>query len=267
MKPPVKIAAFVVGLVVVFGAAFGCGTVMSNGNKHASVTGGHGGHDAAAPMHGMGAEDQGYRMVADETTFTTSRAAPFSFRIVDPKGVTVTGFDQLHERELHLIVVRRDLNGFQHVHPKKADDGTWTTELALPSAGTWRAFADIDPAGATGQVTVAADLTVEGEDTLLAPAHVPATDFDVSFDRDGSRIEVTVERGGATITPEPYLGARGHLVAIRRSDLAYAHVHPEEADESTVPFEAELPAGAYRLFFDFKVDGTVRTATTEVTVS
>ena len=26
---------------------------------------------------------------------------------------------------------------------------------------------------------------------------------------------------------EPYLGAKGHLVALREGDLAYLHIHPE----------------------------------------
>ena len=39
---------------------------------------------------------------------------------------TVTAYDVEHEKELHLIVVRRDFTGFQHVHPTLGDDGTWT---------------------------------------------------------------------------------------------------------------------------------------------
>ena len=35
-------------------------------------------------------------------------------------------YDVEHEKQLHLIVVRRDLTGFQHVHPTLAADGTWT---------------------------------------------------------------------------------------------------------------------------------------------
>ena len=62
---------------------------------------------------------------------------------------------------------------------------------------------------------------------------------------------------------EPYLGALGHLVAIRASDLAYLHVHPLErqAGPGEVPFAVEVPSeGSYRLFFDFSHQGTVRTA-------
>jgi hypothetical protein len=57
---------------------------------------------------------------------------------------------------------------------------------------------------------------------------------------------------------QEYLGARGHLVALRQGDLAFLHVHP---DESSQRFMATFPtAGAYRLFLQFKVDGRVHTA-------
>ncbi len=77
--------------------------------------------------------------------------------------------------------------------------------------------------------------------------------------------ELIVRRDGVVVTDlEPYLGANGHLVAMRSGDLAYAHVHPIEDDDSApgvVTFDAELnSAGRYGLFFDFKHNGTVHTA-------
>jgi hypothetical protein len=77
--------------------------------------------------------------------------------------------------------------------------------------------------------------------------------------------ELTVRRDGQLVIDlEPYLGAKGHLVAMRTGDLAYAHVHPVEADDDApgvVTFDAELSsAGRYGLFLDFKHEGTVHTA-------
>lgn len=78
---------------------------------------------------------------------------------------------------------------------------------------------------------------------------------------------------------QPYLGAYGHLVALRAGDLAYVHVHPggEPGDGGTRPgpgprpavsFTATAPsAGAYRLFLDFKHQGEVRTAAFTVTAA
>ena len=72
---------------------------------------------------------------------------------------------------------------------------------------------------------------------------------------DGTRSTVRVSRDGEPVTDlEPYLGAYGHLVALREGDLAYLHVHPEDGDAGPeVPFAVEVPsAGGYRLFFDFQ---------------
>jgi len=59
-------------------------------------------------------------------------------------------------------VVRRDLTGYQHLHPARAADGTWSVPLRLAEAGTYKAFADLQPAGAAMPMTLA-DLSVPGD--------------------------------------------------------------------------------------------------------
>jgi hypothetical protein len=63
-------------------------------------------------------------------------------------------------------------------------------------------------------------------------------------------------------TFEPYVGHRGHLVALRDGDLSYSHVHPlPEGGAGEIVFHTELPtAGSYRLFLQFKLAGVVHTA-------
>ena len=51
-------------------------------------------------------------------------------------------FDVEHTKRMHLIVVRRDMTGFQHLHPTQAPDGTWSVPLTLRDAGSYRVFAD-----------------------------------------------------------------------------------------------------------------------------
>ena len=38
--------------------------------------------------------------------------------------------------------IRRDLTGFQHLHPTMAPDGTWSIDLTLAEPGSYRAIAD-----------------------------------------------------------------------------------------------------------------------------
>jgi hypothetical protein len=186
----------------------------------------------------------------------------------------VTSYQVEHEKELHLIALRRDFTGFQHVHPARDASGVWSTRLDL-HPGSWRVFADFVPGGggATQGLTLGSDLEVSGEYAAAAPSK-PTTsarvdDLTVSLTgrpRAGqaSELAFAVSRGGRDVEPEPYLGARGHLVALREGDLAYLHVHP---DEEALSFATEVPtSGRYRLFLDVKIDGTVRTAAFTVEV-
>ena len=83
-----------------------------------------------------------------------------SFRVVGDDGAAITDFDVEHTKPMHLIVVRRDLTGFQHLHPRMDADGTWTTPLTLPEAGIYRAFADFTHEGEAQ--TAGADIAVDG---------------------------------------------------------------------------------------------------------
>jgi hypothetical protein len=82
---------------------------------------------------------------------------------------------------------------------------------------------------------------------------------------EGSDLRFTITRDGEPVRTEPYLGAGGHLVALREGDLAFLHVHP---DDEGVGFAATFPTeGRYRLFLQFKHAGAVQTVafTQEVT--
>ena len=71
-------------------------------------------------------------------------------------------------------------------------------------------------------------------------------------------LRFSVTRGGRPVAVEPYLGARGHLVALREGDLASSTSTP---DARRLRFKATLPtAGSYRLFLQFKTGGRVHTA-------
>jgi hypothetical protein len=166
---------------------------------------------------------------------------------------------------MHLIVVRRDLRRYQHLHPAQGPDGAWTTTLTLPEAGVYRAFADFRTAGA--QHTLGIDLFAPGafEPKDLPPAastaRVDGYEVSLADERDGE-LRFLVRRDGKPVADlQPYLGARGHLVALRDGDLAYQHVHPDAARAPRIAFHigASEP-GSYRLFLQFRHAGRVHTA-------
>jgi hypothetical protein len=77
-------------------------------------------------------------------------------------------------------------------------------------------------------------------------------------------VRFTITRDGQELdSVEPYLGADGHLVALREHDQAFLHTHPEgtPGGRGPISFRVEYPsAGRYRLFLQFKHAGEVRTA-------
>jgi|SRR5215211_274393 len=274
---PAKLAAFAAALVVLFGIALFAGATIGpkrdGGSSSAmgSEAGGHGMNQAATttpdPVRGLAVSQDGLKLALLTVNLDRGRPGQLSFAILGSGGSPVRDFDVEHEKRMHLIVVRRDGTGFQHLHPKLASDGTWRAPLTLADAGSYRVFADFSRAGEAH--TLAADLTVDGP-ADYRPLPEPATAADAGH---GYRVEIdapavsagseaelrfAVTKDGEPVAPEPYLGARGHLVALREGDLAYLHVHP---DEDSLAFMSEFPTdGRYRLYLQFKHGGAVHTA-------
>ena len=58
------------------------------------------------------------------------------FSVFNPKtGKQVTEFNILHDMPFHLFVVSRDFSHFDHIHPTKQKDSSFTIETILPKPG------------------------------------------------------------------------------------------------------------------------------------
>ena len=262
MSAAARVGSFGALLVAIFALAALAGraldppTEAAGSADHAASGSGGGGHETA----GSGA---GLRLVAQSpTTLTAGRPGRLTFRIVDAHGATLREFETEQARRMHLIVVRRDLRRFQHLHPVQDASGAWTTTPTLPDAGVYHAFADFRSGGA--RTTLGVDLFAGGRFEPLAlppPSTTAQVDgYDVALRDDGGRLRFTVGLGGKRRSDlQPYLGARGHLVMLRAGDLAYEHVHPVNADELTFATD-DLSPGRYRLFLQFRHADRVHTA-------
>jgi hypothetical protein len=297
MSAPLKLAGFALVLVLVFGLARAAGGAIGPDREGAAEqraqsdphgeapsgdagdvaipdggqAGGHGDAagraeggehegDAAAAVRGLAVSEGGLALDVARPELPRGKARTFRFAIRDEGGRAVRDFDVSHEKRMHLIVVRRDGRGFQHLHPRLDARGNWSTRLTLPRAGSYRVFADFKRDGRAS--TLATDLAVDGSASyrpLPAPATVARTDgYAVKLDADGSALRFDITRDGKPVETQPYLGAGGHLVALREGDLAFQHVHPTG---DGVAFEADLdPERRYRLYLQFKHAGRVHTA-------
>jgi len=280
----------------------GCGSSSTSGD-HASKHGKHGSsmpgmtHTAADhATHGMpsgmpgmtplvkGADGtrasaRGLTLKTDATAIRSGRKTLLALKVLDAQGMPVTKFDRDQTKLMHLIVVRDDFTGYQHIHPVLGSGGRFTVPLVLPAPGRYRAIADFTTA--RKRYALGVNITAPGR-VAAAPLPPPsstttADGYDIQFDHGplkpggSAKLTFTVRRAGKPVRAlQPYLGAFGHLVALRKPDLAYSHVHPvaHNAAGGTVTFDAEFASAAtYRLFLQFRAAGRVHTAPFTVAVA
>lgn len=273
MSSGTKLTAYAASLALVLGAGAAVGAAAGPDDTGEPTPAHGGGHDGAAT------DAHDYRFEPAVTSYAAPGTHEVAFRIVGPGGETVDDYEIEHDKEMHLIAVSQRLDRYAHVHPERDAEGVWRVDVPFPAAGPYRLYADFTPGGGTG-ITLAVDVAVAGPyepGPLDAPdSHADAGDgFRVEMRgtvaaHSESDVELHVTKDGEPVRLAPYLGASGHLVAIRGEDLAYLHVHPvtDDARRGEVQFAVEAGApGRYRLFFDFEVGGTVRTAAFTVDVT
>ncbi|MDC3415298.1 hypothetical protein [Aquibacillus salsiterrae] len=166
-----------------------------------------------------------------------------------------------HEKMIHLIVVSDDLEQFYHLHPDQTDEHRFETEIKLASTTAYKAFVDI---------------SVEGKNYKIKPIPINSANHNDQHLRtddqrvkviEGQKIELTttpfVVKEPVTIsfdidgvTPDPYLGALGHVVIVDEKLLQFIHVHPKFPTETV--FEAHFnKSGTYKLWAEFKINQKV----------
>src|SRR3954453_22970069 len=166
-----RLAAFTATLVVLLGGGVAVGKLINPSPPRAAsneeMT------DMATMVRGLAVADNDLRLVVATPDFTRGESQQLRFRIVDAKNQTVRDFDVEQTKRMHLVVVRRDLTGFQHLHPVQAGDGTWSVPLRLERPGSYRVFADFSHDDEP--TTLASDVRVDGKG-MLAPIPAPASE-------------------------------------------------------------------------------------------
>jgi hypothetical protein len=234
---------------------------------------------AAVAYNSDGLSDtyDGFR--AEPLTLPTRRGpGTVSLRIVGPHG-PVTDFQRLHTHPVHMYVLRDDLSGYQHLHPKLVS-GAWTTPVTIGDGGAYRVYAEFVPVGrhSGAEPTVLGVPFVIAGDTTMVPVPAPeaeARSGPVTVRRlDGtadlaagtqSVLQFQVTKGGKPVRLEPYLGAYAHLSNFEVRTQGLQHLHPLPANATGDPpadgvlaFHAAFAErGDKRMFLQFQVGGVV----------
>ncbi|MEK7647675.1 MAG: hypothetical protein AAB384_01400 [Patescibacteria group bacterium] len=189
----------------------------------------------------------------------------------------------VHEKRMHLILLRDDMTGFQHVHPEY-NDGQWTVKTTIANQGAYQMYVDIEPVEES-PITLRVPLTIGG--TTQQPqfpsvsANMSATVSGIQATlqtaselktKEHANLIFSLTQNGKLITQiDPYLGAFGHVVVLRHGDPDdFIHGHPiteTKPIDGKVVFESEFPTkGTYTIFAQFSINGQVKTFPITVSV-
>ena len=259
---PAKVAVFLIALTAIFGVAYLTGT-QSSALLAAPPASAHGQH--ASTFGGLSATADGYTMRLPDSTGTPGKDQFVELQITGADGRPVPDYTETDGAPMHVIAVRQDLTGYQHVYPEQGDGASWWAVLNL-APGPWRLIAEFRPAGLGQTVALGADLTISGDyrprplpevskrdrvDGYLATLTEPVTTFS-----NGLTV-VTLSRKGRPVTDLTAAhGSLGHGVLIRPGDLGYWHLHADPVDETyrgpDISFTGGVPEpGTYRMFTEF----------------
>lgn len=265
--------------------SLGCSKPDASAPMSNSSSSGHVGHsehpDSTDNPHEGHAKNAGatkYREMVvktNPTSPTMETPTQFDIHISGNDGKLVGSFDVIHEKLVHLIIVRDGLDVFAHLHPEVDSTGRISGEFTFPKPGTYRLFADHQPSGQAPGVAI--DQVVVAGTPVTAPSLI--TEMPTEVDVDGLTAKVALTTGQQESTVlfsmvddkgqpvgdlQPYLGAMGHLVIISADGQEYVHAHPlneaTTAPDGKVSFAAHFPKpGVYKAWGQFQRQGTIFT--------
>jgi len=235
-------------------------------SKHEKSQDKHGGHD--------GGQAESVLMVRTEpAAIKAEEPVRYNLMIHDATGAMIKDFETVHEKKLHLIIVRDGLDRFAHIHPEIDRAGNITGTFTFPTAGKYRLYADHKPTGkkhatSIAEVNVAGTPPPRPELVPNTPGRVKAekllADIAIEKAKAEGATRISFALFDAARKPiadlQPYLGAMGHLVVLSADGKQYVHSHPleEKSSGGAVAFEAHFPdPGIYKGWGQFRRSDTV----------
>jgi len=158
-----------------------------------------------------------------------------------PEGSPVTNLEIEHDKYIHVIGVRNDLNEFFHIHPVPKDgdpdSGIWEVGHIFDMPGTYKVWSDVRRDGQTHSfghnlISVSGEGDVSVRDTEFLE-NVIVGDYQIALDHTQliaqAEVEITFTVSdvvGRGVELEPFLAADMHLAIIKDDLNTYIHTHP-----------------------------------------
>ncbi|MBI2655818.1 hypothetical protein HYX06_05360 [Candidatus Woesearchaeota archaeon] len=185
----------------------------------------------------------------------------------------VSDLEIVHDKIMHVVLVRNDLKHFDHVHTEMTEPGVFSVPYKFSSSGTYRIWVDFTINGM--QHIVDFDINVPGSVELGEKDMLDGLKVNFISSKEiaaGKETELKFEIFDKSNKPAPitekFLAANAHLIAIDEALEEFNHNHDENFDEDNelIFSHTFTESGKYRLWVQFLAEGKVRTAGFDIVV-
>jgi hypothetical protein len=288
----------VLGLVLVAGGIYYAVSAQKGNAPQNTNTADHAsqGHDSPGQPVAQSHRSYNVQVTSNTSSIKPGQTTKITFKVLNDRQEVLKDFTVAHEKLMHFILVRKDLQHFQHLHPDfNQQTGEFSVNVNFPTDGPYRLYPDFTPTPENPQklpVTLTYDVNVGDMSKYRPQAVTPDTGIEKAVggytvthympetlkSQTQFDYSLVVEEPNALVTLEPYLGAMGHGVIIKEGTLDFIHTHAEGMDMAgmegmsagehaghmpepdTIAFSTNFPEpGTYKIFTQFQAKGKVVT--------
>jgi hypothetical protein len=184
-----------------------------------------------------------------------------------PRNVPVDKLQIEHEKFMHVLGVRDDLQEFFHLHPVRVSPGVWEVTYTFKHGGNYKLWTDVKYRGtvysfAQPVLTVSGDFGNQGATPDFAGSAV-CSGYRITFNHSAplvtgatNQLQFSIQDPtGKSPELENYLGTPMHLVILKDDLSVYLHGHPERLGPGSAALRFQqtfTKPGAYKLFAQFR---------------
>ncbi len=202
----------------------------------------------------------------------SAKESLLSFTIKDKmSGKEITDLEIEHEKPMHLILIRKDMKYFDHMHPVLKNN-SWETNYNFLASGEYRLWIGFKK---EMDHIIDFDLAVSGNTSLQEKDSLGGIKVEIKKpnkilvgEKTDFEFDVQDPTGNPINIKEMFLGAAGHMIAINETLEEFVHTHDMKMDsDNKLSFSLTFSkTGKHKLWVQFIADGKERVAEFEIVV-
>lgn len=177
-------------------------------------------------------------------------------------GEMVSDLDIVHDKIMHVVLVRKDLKYFDHIHPQQID-GKFIVPYSFYSPGDYRIWIDFTVDGM--QYIIDFDTSVKDVKEVSEPDKLDKLNVEMDLEKekfsDNYEIEFTItdSNNNPVHITEKFLAANAHMIVVDEILDEFGHAHDENFDKDNVlSFEYKFKnKGIHKMWVQFSVNENV----------